>query len=130
MLEVLVASTIAALALGVLFHSGLDGLRAAQAAAHYEQAVARARSHLTLAVHADPLVAGDWRGDDGSGFAWHLRVTPVASTTVRPITALTLAASANFPLTLYAVSVSIAWHDGDTPRAVQLDSQQIGQGAR
>ncbi len=130
LLEVLVAAAIAALALGVLFQSGLDGLRAAQAASHYEQAVARARSHLTLAVHASPLVAGDWRGDDGGGFAWHLRVTPIADTTVRPIRAFTLAASASFPLTLYAVSVSIAWHDGDTPREVQLDTQQIGQGAR
>lgn len=126
----LVAAAIAALALGVLFHSGLSSLRAAQATAHYEQAVARARSHLALAVHASPLVAGDWRGDDGGGFSWHLRVAPVASTTVRPVTAFTLAASASFPVTLYAVSVSIAWRDSGTPREVQLDTQQIGQGLR
>ena len=57
---------------------------ATQAAAHYEQAVAHARSHLTAAVHASPLVAGDWQGDDGAGFHWHLRVAPIASTAVRP----------------------------------------------
>jgi general secretion pathway protein I len=130
LLEVLVALIIAGAALGVLFDSGLSSLRSAQAASHYEQAVARARSHLTLAVHASPLVAGDWQGDDGSGFAWHLRVAPIASTTVRPATALTLRKSASFPLTLYAVSVSIAWRDGGTPREVQLDTEQIGQGAR
>jgi len=130
LLEVLVASAIAAIALGVLFHSGMGSLRAAQASAHYEQAVARARSHLTLAVHASPLAAGDWRGDDGGGFTWHLRVTPIGSATVRPVVALTLAGSSSFPLTLYAVSVSIGWHDGDTPRQVQLDTQQIGQAAR
>src|SRR6201990_2148464 len=76
LLEVMIALVIAALALGVLFHAGLSGLQSAQAASHYEQAVARARSHLALAVHASPLVAGDWQGDDGGGFAWHLRVTP------------------------------------------------------
>jgi general secretion pathway protein I len=130
LLEVLVAAAIAALALGVMFHSSMDGLRAAQAASHYEQAVARARSHLTLAVHASPLVAGDWQGDDGGGFSWHLRVVPVASATVKPATAFTLAASASFPLTLYDVRVSIAWRDGGTPREVQLDTEQIGQGAR
>jgi hypothetical protein len=81
-------------------------------------------------VHASPLVAGDWQGDDGSGFTWHLRVAPIASTTVRPITAVTLRKSASFPLTLYAVSVSITWHDSGTPREVRLDTEQIGQGAR
>ncbi len=126
----LVAFVIAALALGVLFHAGLSGLHAAQAASHYEQAVARARSHLTLAVHASPLVAGDWQGDDGGGFSWHLRVAPIASTTVRPVNAVTLRGSASFPLTLYAVTVWIGWRDGGTPREVRLDTEQIGQGTR
>ena len=54
LLEVLVAFIIAALALAVLFHAGLSGVQAAQSASHYEQAIARARSHLTLAVHASP----------------------------------------------------------------------------
>jgi general secretion pathway protein I len=130
LLEVLVAFIIAGLALGVLFASGLSSLQSAQAASHYEQAVARARSHLTLAVHASPLAAGEWQGDDGSGFAWHLRVASIASTTVRPITAMTLRKSASFPLTLYAVSVSITWQDSGTPREVRLDTEQIGQGAR
>lgn len=128
LLEVLVAFVIAAFALAVLYNAGLSGLHSTQAAAHYEQAVARARSHLTLAEHASPLVAGNWSGDDGGGYFWQLRVTPIASTTVRPITALTLPGSADFPLTLYEISVWITWHDGDTSRSVQLDTQQIGQG--
>jgi general secretion pathway protein I len=130
LLEVLVAFVIAALALGVLFNAGLSGLQSARAASHYEQAVARARSHLALAVHASPLVAGDWQGDDGGGFAWHLRVTPMASTTVAPVYAVTARRSATFPLTLYAVSVVIAWRDGDRAREVRFDTEQIGQGMR
>jgi hypothetical protein len=43
---------------------------------------------------------------------------------------VTLRASSSFPLTLFAVSVSIAWRDGGTPRTVQLDTEQIGQGLR
>lgn len=130
LLEVIVAFIIAALALSVLFHAGLAGVHAAQAASHYEQAVARARSHLTLAVHASPFVAGDWQGDDGGGFSWHLRVAPTASTTVRPVYAVTPRGSTTFPVTLYAVSVWIAWRDGDTAREVRLDTEQIGQGTR
>ena len=130
MFETLVAFIIAALALAVLYEAGLSALRSTEATSHYEQAVARARSRLTLAEHASPLTPGDWRGDDGGGFFWHVRITPMASTTVQPITALTLPGSASFPLTLYAITVSVSWHDGEATRQVQLDTEQIGQGVR
>lgn len=130
LLEVLIALVIAGLALGALFSAGLAGLHATQAASHYEQAIARARSHLTLAVHASPLAAGDWQGDDGGGFTWHLRVAPIASTAVRPLYAVTPRKSSTFPVSLYAVSVVIGWHDGERARDVRLDTEQIGQAAR
>jgi general secretion pathway protein I len=130
LLEVIVAFVIAALALAVLYNAGVTGLRSTAAAAHYEQAVARARSHLTLAEHTTPLMAGNWTGDDGGGYLWHLRVAPIASTSVQPITALTTAGSGNVPLTLYAITVQITWRDADTTRVVQLDTNEIGQGVR
>jgi len=109
----------------------LGGLWSVQAASHYEQAIARARSHLAIAVHASPLIAGEWQGNDGGGFTWHLRVAPVANTTVRPVTGPTLLrGSSSFPLTLYSVTVWIGWHDIYGVRTVHLDTQQIGQGAR
>jgi general secretion pathway protein I len=130
LLEVIIAFVIAALALAVLYNAGVAGLRSTAAAAHYEQAVARARSHLTLADHASPLMAGNWSGDDGGGYSWHLRVTPIASTTVRPITPLMLAGSDGYPLTLYAITVWITWHDAAAARVVQLTTEEIGQGIR
>jgi general secretion pathway protein I len=130
LLEALIALVIASLALGVLFNAGLTGLLATQAASQDEQAIARARSHLTLAVNASPLKAGDWQGDDGGGFAWHLRVTPIVNTTVRPAYAVTPRGSATFPLTLYAVTVWIGWADRGNRREVKLDTEQIGQGAQ
>jgi general secretion pathway protein I len=130
LLEVLIALVIAGLALGVLFNAGLTGLLATRAASQNEQAIARARSHLTLAVHASPLMAGDWQGDDGGGFAWHLHVTRMASTAVRPTSAVTPRGSSSFPLTLYAVTVWISWADNGNRREVRLDTEQIGQGAQ
>lgn len=130
LLEVLVAFIIASLALGVLYTAGVGGLQATQTASRYGEAVARARSHLTMATHASPLLPGDWRGDDGGGFAWHLRVAPIASTVVRPINALTARGSSNFPLTLYAIGVSIAWRDSDSVREVHLETEQLGQSIR
>ncbi len=130
LLEVLVALVIAALALGVLFNAALTGLASTETASHYEQAVARARSRLSAAVNASPLVPGDWRGDDGGGFAWHLHVAPLASANVQPVNAVTLRGSASFPLTLYAVTVWVAWRDDSGVREVRLDTEQIGQDAR
>jgi general secretion pathway protein I len=130
LLEVMIAFMIAALALGVLSDAGVSALRGARAASRYEQAIARARSHLALAVHASPLVAGDWQGDDGSGFTWHLSVTPLASTAVRPVNAVSLRAMSSFPVTLCALSVRIAWREGGASREVRLDTEQIAQDTR
>jgi general secretion pathway protein I len=130
LLEVLVAFAIAAMAIGVLYNSGLGALHSTQVASRYDEAVARARSHLALAVHASPLASGDWQGDDGSGFHWHLRVASIASTAVRSVNMVTLRKSSNFPLTLYSINVGIAWRDGGAQREVRLETEQIGQGER
>jgi general secretion pathway protein I len=116
MLEVLVAFVIAAMALGVLCHAAFSGLSTLRATSRYEQAISRARSHLAMATHTDPLLAGDWHGDDGAGFARDLRVTPVENTTIRPVNTLTLRGSSVFPLTLYAVDVQITWREGGATR--------------
>jgi general secretion pathway protein I len=129
LLEVLVAFVIAALALSVLFDAGLTGLRSALAASRYEQAIARARSRLAMATHANPLAAGDWQGDDGGGFTWHVRVTPIATATVMPIYTPLSRMSANFGVTLYAVVVWVAWGD-DSEHEVRLDTEQIGTAGR
>ena len=58
------------------------------------------------------------------------RVAPIASTAVRSVNTVTLRKSSSFPLTLYAVSVGIAWRDGGAPREVRLETDQIDQGER
>jgi prepilin-type N-terminal cleavage/methylation domain-containing protein len=81
LLEVLVAFAIAALALTVLFRASGSGLAATQAAARYQEAVVRARSHLAALSRDAALPIGEAEGDDGGGFRWRLRVTPVATAT-------------------------------------------------
>jgi general secretion pathway protein I len=129
LLEVLIAFMIAGIALSVLLGMELTGLRATRTAARHEQALSRARSHLALAVHADPLTQGDWRGDDGSGFVWHLTVTPIASIKVQPEYRPTASMAENFGLTLYAINVSISWAD-DGAHEVVLNTEQVGSDAR
>jgi general secretion pathway protein I len=129
LLEVLVALVIAALALGALYHSGLTSLQSIHTATRYEQALARARSRLSIALHGAPLAAEDLDGDDGDGFHWRVHVTPAATTSVRPYGMHDRDRPTWIPVTLYNVSVLVSWtdrHDAKGAiRKVQLDTQQI-----
>ena len=118
LLEVLVAFVIAALALGGLLAAALEGLGATATAGAYEEAVARARSHLAAIGRSGPLLAGTQQGDDGGGFAWQSRIGLLAS-------APSADASAGPPLGIYAVSVTIGWRAGRHERAVTLQTERV-----
>lgn len=123
LLEVLVAFVIAALALAVLFRGAVAGLRATDIAGRYEQAVARARSHLAaLGGRASHFVPGVATGDDGSGFRWETHTTPVGS--------LTIAGPPPERILLYRVSVTESWSAGHgTRREVQLTTARLEEEA-
>jgi general secretion pathway protein I len=124
LLEVLIAFTIAALALGLLFRAASGGLLSVEAAGRYQEAVSRARSHMAAIGGDAALAPGESDGDDGGGFHWHLRIAQEgraqASTsgpTIGPP-----------PAVLYAVVVSIAWHDAGKDRQFVLRSERMGLG--
>jgi len=114
LLEVLVAFIIAALFLAVLANAGIEGLRASRLSAQYQEALARAQSHLAAAI--DTPRAGDRQGDEGDGYHWHVRIVPLAHI-VTP----------SGPATLLAVSVAISW-GSSRGRSVQLDTEQVAGG--
>ena len=120
LLEVLVAFIIAALALAALFSGGLGGLQATAESGRYQEAVSRVQSHLAAATTGDALTAGDRQGDEGSGFHWRVRITPVATAAPDP------AARQQAVLSLYAVSAAVSWTEDGHARAVQLETQRVG----
>lgn len=126
LLEVVIALIIASIAAGALFEAVGSSLHETQTATMYDQAIVRGRSRLAAAVHGTKLAAGDWRGDDGGGFQWRLRVTPIASASVRPVGLVGPRAASSIPVVLYGVSVWIAWKDGTTVRDVRLETEQVG----
>jgi general secretion pathway protein I len=126
LLEMIIALIIAGLAAVALFEAVGTGLHATQTASMYDQAIVRAKSRLSAATHGAALAAGDWRGDDGGGFRWRLRVAPMASAAVRPTGLIGPRAAASIPVVLYAVSVWVIWTDGGTQRDVRLDTEQVG----
>lgn len=126
LLEVIVALIIAGIAAAALFEAVGTGLHATQTAGMYDQAIVRAKSRLAAATHGTKLTPGDWRGDDGGGFHWRLRVAQIASASMRPVGLVGPRAASSIPVVLYGVTVWIAWKDGGTERDVQLDTEQVG----
>jgi prepilin-type N-terminal cleavage/methylation domain-containing protein len=126
LLEVIIALIITGMASVVLFEAAGSGLRATQTASMYDQAIVRAKSRLAAATHGTKLATGDWRGDDGGGFRWRLRVAPIASASARPVGVAGPRASTSIPVVLYSVSVWIDWNDGGGKRDVRLDTEQVG----
>ncbi len=117
--EVVVAMAIAALALVALFRAGSAGLFAVDTAGRAEQAIERAESHLAQLGRSDPITPGDSEGDDGGGYRWHLRVTPVA---VQP---LSVQPQNGAVRALFDVEVRISWHAGGSEKSVALDTRRI-----
>jgi len=126
LLEVLIAFAIAALALALLFRAASTGLLSVRTAGRYEEAVARARSHLASIGRDAAPIAGSSDGDDGSGFRWHLQITPLATGQAAVASALP---NTGVPQpTLYAVTVAISWHEGGKDREVTLRTERMGLG--
>jgi general secretion pathway protein I len=121
LLEVLIALVIAGMALGVMFAVASGSLHGSQVSARYEDAVVRARSHMAMAANGGSLAAGNWSGDDGGGYQWHLRVTQIATGVTQQNDGSAV------PLALFGISVWITWGEGDNAREVRLDTEQIGQ---
>ncbi len=74
LIEVMVAFVIAALATVVILQAGFDGTAETALAARYEQAVVRAQSRLASLGRLTPLQPQTLSGDDGGGYAWHLKI--------------------------------------------------------
>jgi general secretion pathway protein I len=126
LLEVVIAFTIAALALGVMFKAAIGGMTAVGTAGRYEEAISRAKSHLAAVGRDGPLSTGETQGDDGSDYHWRIRIVQVAAITQKG-SPLTPFAQASFRKpTLYSIEVGISWSESGRTREVLLQTQRIG----
>lgn len=119
LIEVLVAFTIASLALGLLFQAASSSGNAARQAGNYEEAVSRAKSHMAALGRESDITPGEQSGDDGGGYRWRVKITP--SAVAQP----PQGAQPNVRLALLNVEVSVSWTDGRHPRSVVLHTQRL-----
>jgi general secretion pathway protein I len=127
LLEVLVAFTIAALALVALFKGAGTGLNSVEAAGRYAEAVSRAKSHLAGIGRDVAATPGELQGDDGNGYHWRIRIQPIGTT--KPPEGGNMANPPPVKISLYAVMVGISWTDNGQRREVLLHSERLGRAA-
>lgn len=128
LLEVLVAFVIVALALGVMFHGVLGGMRAAAVATHTQEALAIARSRLaavTGAIRNGSPPGPQSSGQEGSGFVWTVQVHPAQSVKLAKPESLLGGNDQPPRATLYDVTVAVAWASDGAPRLVRLDGAAV-----
>lgn len=123
LLEVMIALLIAGLALAAVFRAAAETSRATSAAAHYQEAISRARSHLDGTTAN--LVPGEQEGDDGGGYHWRVVVRTADSTGKRDSAGRMVANTDTLVVTLYAVTVWISWREAASSRSVRLDSERL-----
>jgi general secretion pathway protein I len=125
LLEVLIAFVIAAMALSVMFKAATGGLFAVAIAGKYEEAVTRAKSHLAALGRDHPLAAGDFDGDDGDDYHWHLHIEQLA--VVQPAEAMmrTIPRPMTKEPALYDAEVAISWTQSGRTRQVLLRSKRL-----
>jgi general secretion pathway protein I len=125
LLEVLVASVIAAVVFGVLLRSALSDIGTARNAGAYETAAALARSHLALLGRDMATVAPDQHGSDGP-FEWRVRVTREAVADVGGGIVNWYLHKDEARAALYAVGVSVSWQSEGRRHELHLDTQRLG----
>ena len=120
LIEVLIAFLIAAAAVGAIVHAATGAVASSRAAGRYDEAVARAESHLA-SLSVAPLSDGDRQGDEGDGFHWHVQVAAAGTAQLTGRANAIPAGTA----TLYRITVTMSWRDGS---AVRRASARLGPG--
>lgn len=116
LLEVLVAFTILALAVGTILSLFATGLRNTAVASDYARALTLAESQLAYYQGIDPqrLEGGRSEGE-AQGFTWRSQVTPYEDV-----------ATTGGATRLYLIDVDVQWQGDGRARSVRLSTLRIG----
>ena len=125
LLEVIVAFTIAAFGLAMMYQGVGGGLAASGQALRLETAISLANSHLAAIGHGEAVTPQSTAGVDGDGYEWSLDIRPLGT---RQLT-LSDSDRANdtkpTAATLYDVAVTEHWMDGRRKRALTLHTRRM-----
>ena len=113
LIEVLVAFSIAAVSLGVLFQIYAKGTTAAVVGGEYAQAIAIAESKLAEIGLSESLDAGDRNGSEINKFNWQISIQDYEEDQPTDFVSR---------LSLKQVNVTISWHSRGKQRSITLNT--------
>ncbi len=122
LLEVLVAFTVLAISLGVLFEIFSTGMRASRSAEEYTRATLLAESKLAAIGIEGTLEEGETTGEYGDGYAWRVAIRPYRLDEAE-------AEGVAPPIEAYEVVVTVAWGQGSRERSVSLTTLRLKSAA-
>lgn len=114
LLEVLVAFSILAVSLSVLFAIFSKGLQSATLTADYQQAMALAQREMNQLLTLESVRAGVYEGH-ADRYRWRSTVEPSRHGE----------ASADDPLRVFDVTVDVSWNEGRGDRSVSVTTVAI-----
>lgn len=129
LIEVLVAFSILAIALGVLMQIFSRASLTTAASVQYSQAAGLASARLEAVGSAIPLAPGTVSGEPEDGMAWELSMVPLeGDTQAQEALGIPLDGGQGFapPAMPYRVAVSVLWRDGPRVRRLTLSTLRLG----
>jgi len=125
LLEVIVAFTIAALGLSLMYQGIAGGLASSTGAARIQMAVSLARSHLAAIGHGEAVTPQTTSGVDGDGYNWSLNVRPLATRQLSLSDSDRANDTKPTAAILYDIAVTETWTDGRHKRGVTLHTRRL-----
>ncbi len=122
LLEVLVAFTVLAISLGVLFEIFSTGMRASRSAEEFTRATLLAESRLATIGIEQELEEGESTGESEDGYAWRVAVRPYRLDGAE-------AEGVPPPIEAYEVIVTVSWGQGSRERSVSLTTLRLKSAA-
>jgi general secretion pathway protein I len=114
--EIVVALTILALALGVLLNVMSNGIRQTGRAETVSEAGSLAQSLLAEVGNELPLRDGQITGRTDNGFRWRIEINPYGDGSDRR----------EWPVAAHQVSAEVSWSDGPQERSLVLTTLRLG----
>ncbi len=116
LLEVLVAFSILALALGVLLQAFSTGIRSVTQSGMYSRAALLAESKLAQAGRDEALYEGAYSGEFDDTFRWSVSLIPYETEDLDPD---------KLSLDPVSVTVRVEWDEGDRTPSIALTSLRL-----